>query len=238
MEKKIRLGYVINFVFCGLITIGALLFMLLHKSVSSYIVKTIPSVLFVLCGLFNYIYCIKVLKCNTTNKKYSLIMLVGLAFAMLGDILLIDFFELGAIFFAIGHIMFFISFCYINKLTIRDGVIGLLIFALALLFILLYPHFRFQGMGGLIVAYALIISLMLGKAIGNLITSKNSILQKIILLGAGLFFFSDLMLLLFRFAHRIILFDWLCVMTYYPAEFLLGFTIFLAFLNSKKIESK
>lgn len=232
-ERRVKIGYIVNYVFCGLIVVAALFFMLLHKTVSSYIVKTIPSVLFLIVGVFNYLYCTKILKCNDGSKKYSLILLSGLFFAMLGDIFLIDFFEIGAILFAIGHILFFIAFCHIGKLNLQDGMIGLLIFGLALLFIWLYPYFDFQGMGALIVVYALIISFMLGKAIGNLFTYK-SLLRSIVLLGAGLFFFSDFMLVLFRFAHKAMVLDWLCVMTYYPAEFLLGFSIFISFVCGDK----
>lgn len=232
MEKKIKIGYIINIVFGGLITVGALLFMLLHKSVSSYIVKTIPSVLFLLAGCFNLIYCIKVLKLDNC-KKFAFTLVLGLFFAMLGDILLIDFFIVGAILFAIGHILFFVSFCFINKFNVKDIIVGAIIFALALLFILLYPNFTFDGMLPLIIIYALIISLMLGKAVSNFIFNK-SITSIIILIGAGLFFFSDLMLLIFRFAHRFMIFDWLCVMTYYPAEFLLAFSIFFSFLSQSK----
>ena len=237
MDKRIKRGFIINGVLGVAIVIAALLFMLLHKTVSSYIVKTIPSILFVLVGLFNYIYCTKVLN-NSENKKYSLILLCGLFFAMLGDIFLIDFFEIGAILFAVGHILFFVAFCFVSKLNLRDAMIGLLIFGLALLFIWLYPYFEFQGMGALIVVYAFIISFMLGKAISNLIASRKSLFRSLILFGAGLFFFSDLMLLLFKFAHQKIVFDWLCVMTYYPAEFLLGFSIFISCLPiSKKNEN-
>ena len=44
---------------------------------------------------------------------------------------------------------------------------------------------------------------------------------------ADLFFFSDLMLLFDVFANMPKIFDYLCLITYYPAEFLLALTILL-----------
>lgn len=234
MEKKLRIAYITNIILGGLIFIGALIFMLLHQTVSSYIVKTIPSVLFVVLGIFNLLYFIKSKNMMGVNKRYSILLVIGLFFAMLGDILLIDFFEVGAILFAIGHIFYFVSFCALAKITLRDILISLLIFGLCLLFILLYPFFDFQGMIFLIIIYAFIISFMLGKAISNFTKTKKSILSLVVLMGASLFFFSDFMLLLYKFGHRIKLLDWLCVMTYYPAEFLLASTIFVLMISKKE----
>jgi len=189
--------------------------------------------LFVVIGVFNYIYCSRKLAAGAEDKKYSLILVIGLFFAMLGDILLIDFFEVGAILFAIGHIFYFIAFCSLSKINVLDIAIALLIFGLCLLFIWLYPYFDLQGMAVLIILYAFIISFMLGKGIGNFIKNK-CLVRLVILLGASLFFFSDFMLLLFRFAHRVEVFDWFCVMTYYPAEFLLAFSLFMLVVKNIK----
>lgn len=239
MDKKLKIGYIVNGIFAGLIVIGALLFMLLHSIVTPYIVKTIPSILFVLSGLFNFIYAYKFANKNTTYIKFAIFMLCGLFFAMLGDILLIDFFTVGAILFAIGHILFFIAFCFVNKICVKDFVVAAIIFGFALLLILIYP-FDFDGMKILVIIYALIISLMLGKSIGTFFTEEKTLLKWVILIGASLFFISDLMLLMYKFDAHLEIYDWLCVMTYYPAEAILAFSVFVSLMgiSFKRLNNK
>jgi len=234
MKKEIVFGIVINALFFVLICIANYNFLVLD--VSSYITKTIASVLFVLCGVFNLCFalCLK----KTDNLKFSIIMVIGLVFACAGDILLIDYFVIGAISFAIGHIFYFISFAMLVKINWRDFAVGGAIFVVGLLVLLLYP-FEFNGMLPLVIAYALIISMMLGKAIANIFDkNSNRILNIIIAIGAFLFFFSDLMLVFDIWGNGKIIFDYLCLATYYPAEFVLGFVIFLASFVFNQIDAK
>ena len=146
---------------------------------------------------------------------------------MLGDILLIDYFVVGAILFGTGHVFFFLSFCMISGFSIRDLIIGAIIFVLAFLLIEFYSNFDFGGMKILVIIYALIISLMLGKALSNMFCKNNLLIYSVILLGAGLFFISDLMLMFYLFAGRAVVFDIICLATYYPAEFILALSIYL-----------
>ena len=223
MKKENVIGLVVNAVFFVLICIANYNFLVLD--VSSYITKSIASVLFVLCGVFNLIYALCLKKSN--NLKFAIIMVIGLVFACAGDILLIDYFIIGAISFAIGHIFYFIAFSTIVKINWRDFAVGAVIFIIGLFILLFYP-FKFNGMLPLVIAYALIISIMLGKAIANILDkNSNRILNIIIAIGAFLFFFSDLMLVFDIWGNGNIIFDYLCLATYYPAEFILGFTILL-----------
>lgn len=223
MKKETIIGLVVNTIFFLLISIANYNYIVLD--VSSYITKSIASILFVLCGLFNLVYSL----CLNKKEflKFSIIMVTGLVFACIGDILLIDYFVFGAISFAIGHVFYFIAFTKISKINIRDFIIGGIIFVVGLLIIIIYP-FNFNGMLPLVIVYALIISMMLGKAISNVFDKNtNSILNIIITIGAFLFFFSDLMLVFDIWGGGSIIFDYLCLGTYYPAEFVLGFSIFL-----------
>ena len=86
--------------------------------------------------------------------------------------------------------------------------------------------------------YALIISAMVGKAISNFIRERN-LLNFILMVGAILFFISDLMLLLRWFMN---LGEWagtLCLATYYPAECILAYATFhyAAIQNKNKATS-
>ncbi len=222
MDKKHKIAFWVNAVFCYLIVFCSTLYLTrrffeVDILQSPYILKTLSSVLFVLCGMFNLIYCFKT--GMVKNKKFMIFMFLGLVFAMLGDVLLI---------------FFFVAFCMLSKMHWLDFVIGGGIFIVALLIIFLYPKFEFGSMLVVVIVYALIISLMLGKAGGNLRLKENKHLNLIIFFGALMFFLSDLMLLFNVFASAPYIFDILCLVLYYPAEFVLAFSIYFAGAHSEK----
>lgn len=235
MEKKLKVGVGVNIAFAVAIIVATFCYILIDCS--EYITKTIVSGLFVLCGIFNLLYSRACLKSGYKNG-FGYCLMAGLALACVGDILLIDFFVLGAIFFAAGHVMFFIAFCFESKFRVRDIIIGALIFVCAFLVIEFYKGFDFEGMKVLIVVYALIISLMLGKAISNMFNLNDKSLKLVSFVGALLFFISDLMLLFHVFGSGAYVFDVICVSTYYPAEFLLAFSIFVCAVCSPKSPSR
>lgn len=192
-------------------------------------VKATTSIFFVLLGLVNLSYVVLAKQ----PLKFPIIMAVGLCFAMLGDILLNIEFIVGALFFAIGHIWFFIAYNFLQKFKLTDFIYGLAIFVPAIIFILCMPFLDFGSllMKIIVVCYALIISLMVGKSIANLVQQPNC--QNIlVVIGSILFFFSDLMLLLNVFGNLSPVFDVLCLATYYPAECILA----TAILTHKKQE--
>ena len=228
MTNKIKFAMLGNSLFAGLIVVTAVLYMVIDCS--PYIFKPIASLLFVLCGVFNLIYVFSVLKIRR-NIPFIVSMMAGLIFACLGDILLIDHFVIGAGLFAIGHIFFFVSFVCLTGFKLRDFLIGLAIFAVVLCLVLFVPFFDFGDKKILVIAYAFVISFMLGKAVGNVFLTENRQVHLIIMLGALLFFVSDFMLMIYLFGGKFIVFDILCLATYYPAEFLLAFTIFYVATN-------
>lgn len=210
-----------------LIIFAVFLFDIFYITLGGLPIKSTASALFVLLGIVNFVFAIK-LKPETKNNKYMIFMLIGLVFACAGDIVLNLHFISGAALFAVGHLFFFVSYCMISKICLRDLICGLCIFVPSLLIITLVPAFDFGGvlMEVVCVIYALIISFMVGKSISNLIASKslNSVLTVI---GSCMFFVSDFMLLLSVFGGI----GWagvICLATYYPAECLLATTIFTA----------
>lgn len=179
---------------------------------------------FALLGLLNFAYA------AMTGKKdlrFPLTMSVGLFLAMLGDIVLGYDFIVGAGLFAGGHICYFIGGCYLERLQKRDFLFSAILFAGAGSFVLFCPLLTFDSvvMQAVCAVYALIISLMVGKALGNVSRTRTA-LTAVLAVGSCLFFFSDLMLV----------FDWfmdagswsgkLCMATYYPAELLLAYSVF------------
>lgn len=185
-------------------------------------VKALASALFVATGLVNLIY---VLKHKTANKMFAIWLFVGLVFAFLGDVLLEIKFIVGAALFALGHVFFFISYCFISKINLKDVLCALAIFIPSLLIILFVPIFKFEGIMQIVcIVYALIISFMVGKAVSNYLKNKSAA-NLIILIGSCLFFFSDMMLLFANFGG-ISLCGVFCLLTYYPAEFFLAYSIY------------
>ena len=184
--------------------------------------KAVASILFVVTGLINLTYCMK----NKTNLKFPIWMIVALMCAMLGDILLNINFHIGTIIFAVGHIFYFVSYCMLEKMNRRDLLCGISISVIALAVILFVPFLDFGNtlMQGICCAYGIIISFMVGKAISNLL-KENNLINIIIVIGSILFFISDLMLVLNKFGE-ISVASYLCLGTYYPAQFLLAGSLF------------
>ncbi len=187
-------------------------------------VKATASSCFVLMGGINLIYAL----CAKSEKRaYPVIMFCGFVFAMLGDVLLGYNFILGAGLFAVGHIFYTIAFCTQMRICRMDALIGAVIFAGAAALLLFYDKFDFGGAVMFVVCmiYALIISCMVGKAI-SICIKERSIRTVLAAVGAGLFFFSDVMLVLRFFADAPWIVDRLCLVSYFPAQGLLAASVY------------
>lgn len=190
------------------------------------LVKTLTSMGFVLIGLIGLLY--SILNLKTDKKHFSIIMFIGLVFAMLGDIVLEIDFIIGALLFAVGHVFYFIAYCQLEKFNIRDLLYGAAVFVPVSVLIIFAPIFEFssQMLMWLCVVYAIVISCMMGKSVSNYVKNKN-ILHLILMIGSILFLFSDLMLLFNVFSDISRVYRYLCLLSYYPAEILLAYSLFL-----------
>ena len=186
--------------------------------------KGVASLSFVLLGGINLIY---ILKTSSQHKNFSITMVVGLFVAMLGDIVLNIHFMYGAILFAIGHVFYFVAFCFLSKFKVTDLIYGAALSLASCCVILFLPIFDFGGiiMKLLCLVYAVIISFMVGKTVANFVREK-SMLNLILVIGSVLFFFSDLMLLFDVFANASNIAGVLCLASYYPAQALLAYSLF------------
>lgn len=191
----------------------------------SFPLKCICSILFATLGIINLIFAKKF---KAVNMKFYGFQATALILAMLGDILIGINFILGAATFALGHVIFVLAYSTLSKFSSTDILPGAILFLFAGAFILFFPLFDFGGitMKAVCLVYALIISLMLGKTLGNFVLKRNSV-NTAILLGSMLFFFSDLMLSLERFTSLGRWTSHACMGTYYPALCLLAFSMFL-----------
>ena len=199
-----------------------LIFDMFYMASNGLLVKAIASLLFVVTGLINLMYCIK----NKENLKFPIWMIIALTIAMLGDILINLNFYLGTIVFGLGHVFYFASYCMLDKMNRKDFLWGVMISLISLMVIFFTPFLNFGG------------ALMQGKAISNSLRQTN-MTNLIIVIGSLLFFISDFMLMLKSFADLPVA-GYLCLGTYYPAQFLLAFSLFvypstsMKFLNHKK----
>ncbi|MDE7157950.1 MAG: iron-containing alcohol dehydrogenase, partial [Clostridiales bacterium] len=196
--------------------------------------KSTASACFVVGGIINAAYALK----SGANKKFTIFMLIGLVFAMAGDIVNYIrgdvYFMVGAALFAVAHVFYLVAYYFLNRFRFTDIIIAAVIFIPAVLFITLAPIFKFDSVLMEIVCavYALILSLMVGKALSNLrMRSATSI---IIAVGSILFFISDFSLLIDKFAG-IGVFTIPCLATYYPAQFILAFAIFAYALKGMNV---
>jgi uncharacterized membrane protein YhhN len=190
-----------------------------------FTLKCICSGAFALLGIVNLVHA---LVTHITGTRFYFSMSAGLILAFLGDYLIGFDFIIGAAAFALGHICFVVAYCFLQKMQKWDYLISGGLFLGCLIFLLFCPWLTFDVplFRVVCIVYALIISTMLGKAVGNFIRSKRAV-EGIVAAASALFFFSDLMLVLDWFIGRWSWTDHACMGTYYPALCLLAFSMCL-----------
>lgn len=196
--------------------------------------KSTASLLFVVCCLVNVAFARR----RTAGGKiraYQWILLVGQAFACAGDIVLIYHFTGGAALFAVGHLLFLAAFFAVEKPKLRDLGLAAVIVAGAVCLLTFYPRFSFGGVKTVVYVYAVIISCMLAKGISIALSKQlDRQFRLLVLLGALFFFLSDLMLVFHQFGNGGRLFDFFCLLLYYPAECFLALSV----LASRRLSTR
>lgn len=186
----------------------------------NYSLKIICSSGFAVMGIINMIYAYK----RVDERKALKFMALGLIFAFLGDVAINPNFILGVLFFALGHVFFVVSYLLYRKLDKLDVIWSICLGAFSIGFILLFPYivFNVPVLKYVVLLYAVIISVMVAKSIGNALREKE-VFTGMIAVGSVLFFISDMMLLLAWFST--IEGRWtsnVCMGTYYPGLCLLA----------------
>lgn len=203
-----------------------------YMFVGTTLLKSVISLLFVVIGVINTVFAVR----SGVKSRFVTVMPIALTVAMVGDIAINFDFIAGAAVFALGHVFYVAAYYLQNKFKIRDLIFSVCVFVPSVLIITLVPAFNFGGvlMEIVCVVYALILSMMTGKALSDF-TRKDKY-SIAVAAGSILFFASDLALLINefavmdkagRFATRV-----LCLATYYPGQFLLAFAIFLFALQA------
>lgn len=187
--------------------------------------KAFTSSVFVALGLVNAVYALTV---KAAPKRFALVMLAGLFFAMLGDIVLGKNFILGVVMFALGHLLYAVAYALRAKFARADLLPAAIVLLLSVVFLNL-PFIRIADpvMNAACYVYAVIISCMVGKALGNLLHSKSAA-DVLIAVGSVLFYFSDMMLVLAWFGGAPKIADTLCLFTYFPGQIILAHAVYHA----------
>lgn len=178
---------------------------------------------FAVLGLVNLVYALCTKGCR---RAFPVCLSVGLILAMLGDILLGWRFEVGAGLFAAGHVMYAAAMYARQKFAWLDAAMSGVMFAIAMLILTLTPlTFSDPIMQPVCYVYAVIISLMAGKAISGFLRART-LVNGLLALGSVLFYFSDVMLLLAWFAGAGDWADTACLFSYFPGQGILAHTGF------------
>jgi len=193
--------------------------------------KGTASSMFVLLGAVNLIYA---LINRAENLKYPAVMTFGFVLGMLGDIVINYTFIPGAALFALGHVFYFAALCCLMPFGKADLLAGSILTVISIGVLELVPVFNFGDpiIEVICCVYGLIISFMFGKAIGNLVRTRN-VQNIIIVIGCFLFFFSDLMLVFDWFSDMDEYARELCLFSYYPAQCLLGLAMIFTAVKTK-----
>lgn len=197
--------------------------------------KAFAAVSFVVMGLGNLGYG---LRRRVRPAGFCTVMALGLVLACLGDIFLYyDFFS-GAAFFAAGHIAYCAAYGLLRRWSGKDLLLIIGMFLPAGGFMAFAPGMEYPNaaMKAVCVIYALIITVMTGKALANALRFPCR-LTVLLAVGSVLFFFSDLMLALSWFMGLGRLPSVLCVATYFPAQALLAGCLYEAVREPKQLKA-
>lgn len=190
--------------------------------------KIIASILFFLIALVNFIYVVKTKK---FNFGFSLFMLSALGISMIADIVINDRFILGGMTFALAHIFYFFSLNTFERFKFKNIVYAVPFMIVCILLMVFLPNLDTVALNSTAAIYSVAISVMVGEALANLLKSKNK-LYNLIFTAYFLFFFSDVMLVIGYFSHIEFPQD-LCRLTYYPAQCMMAYSIYMANSSEK-----
>ena len=160
-------------------------------------------------------------------RHFGILMVAGLFCGMCADVLLGIAFYAGVGVFALGHILYFLAFCVLEKFRVRDLAITipLALFSIFLVTGTPWIHVTDPLLQKLVPIYALIIAVMLGKAIGNLIRCP-SLFRWILAIGCLMFWVSDLALAVGMFGQSSRLTWVLCSYNYWPGQNILAHALY------------
>lgn len=203
-----------------ILTVIALLLSLATQSKENYLAgffKMLASTGFIILSIAS----------GGVHSTYGLIIIIGLSFSWWGDLFLIShlssLFLLGLVSFFLAHVAYCVAFVVYGITPLASGA-ALLILAVPAFFIIRWLNPHLGTMRIPVYAYMLVISIMVALAAGAAFSSTC----KVILVGAVLFYISDIFVARDRFAAPGRINVYLGLPLYYAAQILLALSAIYA----------
>ena len=224
---------ILPFIMAGLTSISAILFIYCRYKSSifrSFGMKAFSGVLFIITALTAYLV-------NPSNPIYATLIVIGGLFGLLGDVFLAlksiapqhfkKLVGVGMLFFALGHVFYFVSILVSTTITIYPFIIALLPLTAAY-FLLSSKMFSSIGVMKIpSLVYYYILSATLIQSIFGAV-SGTATFSVVFMIGTIFFFVSDSLLSFMYFAgakHKA--FSIVNLSTYYIAQILIALSILL-----------
>ena len=207
--RKFRIANILLF-------IATILCLVIYDILGGLWLKGFTSSWFVALGVTNMVFA---RKAAIADRRIPRWVLAGLILGMMADVLLGLSFLLGVVSFALGHACYLTAFFKLEKPCRRDLFCAVPGMAATLILCFCTPFIRVEDpvMRIFLGVYALILGTMLGKALSNFLAEKSTF-RAVMLLGAFLFWFSDIMLGIDMFGRPSRLTWILCSYNYWPAQ--------------------
>ncbi|KAG0352661.1 YhhN-like protein-domain-containing protein [Gamsiella multidivaricata] len=160
------------------------------------------------------------------HTTYTRAMMGAFVLGYIGDVLLIPAwgFLPGLASFLAGHAAFMVAFTIHGQdMTARQRGLGFVVAMAATVGPWLLPKIKDKVMRGAVVAYMLVISGMVLTAFGSVNSGQDYLPERIV--GALMFFFSDLFVARQQFVHQTTFNKWIGLPLYYVAQLLLASTL-------------
>lgn len=220
MNKTKKIFAFFNFLFALAL---AVLCVIYYKK-GGIMLKSVCSCTFTVAGIINAVFCFV----SHSKKPFPVIMCLGFALCTLGDIVIFYNFILGALLFALGHVTYVAAYCVLRKPRAADLAFIIPLSVVSVCTVTLAPAFEYGSvvMAAVAAVYAAIISVMLGKSVSNAV-KKRSALNITVCLGSIMFFVSDVALAFNVFGGAPSWADPLCLVTYFPGQFVIAFSLYL-----------
>ncbi|KAG0072274.1 hypothetical protein BGZ90_011977 [Linnemannia elongata] len=160
------------------------------------------------------------------HTTYTKAMMGAFVLGAIGDVLLIpkSGFLPGLTSFLAGHAAFMVAFTFHGQdASARQKGLGFIVAMAAVVGPWLLPKIKNRIMRVAVIAYMLVISGMVMTAFGSINSGREYLPERI--LGALMFFFSDLFVARQHFVHKTVLNKWIGLPLYYIAQLLLASTL-------------
>lgn len=223
-------AYYINLILFFLSLFILIYFTYNPKKYYRFIFKTTTSILFIFTAIISYVI-------SPGNYYYFSLLVIGLFFSLLGDMFLAlninnkdgslnKSFFYGLISFSLTHIMYVLAFTHLSSFNILDLLIALILSFITISILKCNKNINFKNMFLPASIYSFIICLMTFESIKLVFLLKFNTGVYLLLIGALLFIFSDLVLcfILFNNKPKKIL-TGLNLITYYTGQFIIASTI-------------